>query len=139
MAHLAAGFAVGLVVQHHDREIARLLLADGGQAAHAHQHLAVAGDHDDRQFRLRQRQAETDHDRAAHGAPQIEIAVVVAGGGDVIGRGAEAADRDRALAVVQKAGDDRAAVEEICLAHLVKTFAPIRRCDNNTAVGVQAL
>ena len=33
----------------------------------------------------------------------------------------------------------RAAVEKICFAHFVKTFAPIRRCDNSTAVGVQAL
>ena len=34
---------------------------------------------------------------------------------------------------------DTAPVKEICLAHLVKTLAPIRRCDNKTAVGVQAL
>ena len=89
--------------------------------------------------RLRQRDAEPDHDRAAHGAPQIEIAVVVAGGGDVVGRGAEAADHDGVLALRQQAADDAAAFEKICFAHLVKTFAPIRRCDNRTAVGVQAL
>ena len=116
-----------------------LLQADGGEAAHPHQHLAVAGDDDHRQLRLRQRDAEPDHDRAAHGAPQIEIAVVIAGRGDIVGRGAEAADDDGILAVRQQAGDDGAAVEKIGFAHLVKTFAPIRRCDRRTAVGVQAL
>ena len=80
-----------------------------------------------------------DHDGAAHGAPEIEVAVVVAGGRHVVGRGAEAADHDGILAVRQQAGDDGAAVEEVCFAHLVKTFAPIRRCDSRTAVGVQAL
>ena len=50
-----------------------------------------------------------------------------------------AADHDGILAVRQQAGDDGAAVEEVSFAHLVKTLVPIRRCDNNTAVGVQAL
>ena len=35
-------------------------------------------------------------------------------------------------------GDDGTAVETVGFAHLVKTLAPIRRCDNRTAVGVQA-
>ena len=35
--------------------------------------------------------------------------------------------------------DDFAPVEKIGLAHLVKTFAPIKRCESRTAVGVQAL
>ena len=54
-------------------------------------------------------------------------------------RATEPADRDGLLTLRQQAGDDGAPVEKICLAHLVKTFAPIRRCDNRTAVGVQAL
>ena len=58
VARLPAGLAIGLVVQHHDGEVGRLLQADGGKAAHPHQHLAVAGDHDHRQLRLRQRDAE---------------------------------------------------------------------------------
>ena len=35
--------------------------------------------------------------------------------------------------------NDAAPFQKICLAHLVKTLAPIRRCDSRTAVGVQAL
>ena len=132
MARLPAGLAIDLVVEHDDGEVPGLLQADGGETAHPHQHLAIAGDHDHRQLRLRQRDAEPDHDRAAHSAPQIEIAVMVAGGGDVVGRGAEAADHDGILALRQQAGDDGAAVEKICFAHLVKTLAPIRRCDSRT-------
>ena len=139
VARLPAGLAIDLVVQHDDGEVPGLLQADGRKTAHSHQHLAVAGDHHHGQLRLRQRDAEPDHDRAAHGAPQIEIAVMIAGGGDIVGRGAEPADHDGVLALRQQAGDDAAPIEKICLAHLVKTFAPIRRCDSSTAVGVQAL
>ena len=139
MAHLPTGFPIALVVEHNDREVGRLLQADGRETPHAHQHLAVAGDHDHRQFRLRQREAEPDHDRAAHGAPQIEIAVVIAGRRDVVGRGAEAADHNGVLAVLEQGGDDAAPFEKIGLAHLTKTLVPIRRCERSTAVGVQAL
>ncbi len=82
---------------------------------------------------------EPDHDGAAHRAPKIEIAVVIAGRGDIVGRGAQSADGDGILAVRQQPGDDGATIEKIGFAHLVKTFAPIRRCDRRTAVGVQAL
>jgi hypothetical protein len=115
------------------------LQADGRETAHPHQHLAIARDHHDRQLGLRQRDAQPDHDRAAHGAPQIEIAVMIAGGRDIVGRGAEPADHDGILALRQQGRDDAAPFEKICFAHLVKTLAPIRRCDNKTAVGVQAL
>ncbi len=139
MARLPAGLAVDLIVQHDDGEIFGLLQADGGKTAHPHQHLAVAGDHHHRQLRLRQSEAEPDHDSASHGAPQIEVAVVIAGGGDIVGRGAEAPDHDGVLALGEQAGNDAAPVEKVCFAHLMKTLAPIRRCDNRTAVGVQAL
>ena len=55
VAHLSPGFAIALIVEHDDGEIARLLQADGSEAPHPHQHLAVASDHHDRQLRLRQR------------------------------------------------------------------------------------
>src|ERR1700733_4229126 len=139
MARLAAGLAVDLVIQHHDGEIFGFLQANGRQTSHPHQHFAVACDDDHRQVRLRQRYPQPDHDRAAHGAPQIKVAVVIAGGGDIVGRGAQAADHDRILALRQQAGNDAATLEKVGFAHLVKTFAPIRRCDNRTAVGVQAL
>ena len=43
------------------------------------------------------------------------------------------------IAIPEQFGNHRAAVEAIGFAHLVKTFAPISRCDSRTAVGVQAL
>src|SRR5947199_122119 len=77
--------------------------------------------------------------RLAANAAISASAVMVPGRGHVVGRGAQATDRDHILAVLQKAGNHAAAVEKIGFAHLTKTFAPIRRCDNRTAVGVQAL
>ena len=112
---------------------------DRGQTAHPHQHLAIAGYHHHRQAGLRQRKAQSDHHGAAHRAPEVKIAIMVAGSGDIVGRGAKPADHDRVLALRQQARDDAAPIQKICLAHLVKTLAPIRRCDNRTAVGVQAL
>ena len=50
VARLHAGLAVDAVVEHDDREIGRPLDADGGERAHAHQHLAVAGDDRDHLF-----------------------------------------------------------------------------------------
>ena len=58
MRLLHAGLAVALVVDHHDGEIRRLLHADGGEQAQAHQHLAVAGDHQHAALRLREREAQ---------------------------------------------------------------------------------
>src|ERR1700722_19808214 len=85
MARLPAGFAVDLIVEHNDGQIAGLLQADGRQTAHSHQHLAIACDHHDRQLGLRQRDPQRDHDRAAHGAPQIKIAVVISRRRDIVG------------------------------------------------------
>ena len=56
--------------------IARLagrLGGDGGQRAEAHQHLAIAGEHQDAAVGLRQSEAEADHGGAAHRAPEVEI------------------------------------------------------------------
>ncbi len=64
---------------------------------------------------------------------------MIAGGGDIVGRCAQSADHDGVVALRKQVRDDAAPLKEICLAHLVKTFAPIRRCDSRTAVGVQAL
>ena len=65
--------------------------------------------------------------RATPRAPQEEIALVVAGGGDIVCRGTEAPDHDGILAFRKQAGDDLATIEKVCLVHLVKTFAPISR------------
>jgi len=44
---LHAGLRIQAVVDHHDREVARPLHADGGKRAYPHQHLAIAGGDDD--------------------------------------------------------------------------------------------
>ena len=59
---------------------------DRQQAADPHELLAVAGDNGDGPAWLRQRQAEADHGRTAHRAPEVEIRWVVAGVEDVVGR-----------------------------------------------------
>ena len=93
-------------------EIARPLDADGGERAQPHQHLAVAGDDRDAPLRLRQRQPEPDHGGAAHGAPEIEIAVVVAGGGEIPGGRAEAGHDQQIVAPVgEQRGHGGAAIE----------------------------
>ena len=77
-----------------------------------HQHLAVAGDDRDALLRLRQREAEPDHRRAAHGAPQIEIARIVAGGGEIPGGRAEPRhDQQIVAAAFDQRGHGGAAVE----------------------------
>src|ERR1700722_15061987 len=48
MARLPAGFAVDLVVEHNDRQIAGVFQTDSRPTAHPHPHLAIAGDHHDR-------------------------------------------------------------------------------------------
>ena len=41
---LHAGLAIVFVIEHHEEEVLRLRRRGGGERAHAHQHLAVAGD-----------------------------------------------------------------------------------------------
>ena len=65
-------------------------------------------------LRLRQRQAEPDHRRAAHRAPQIEIAGMLAGIEHVVGRRAEAGDHEQVPAVGQQRLHGFAAVEREC-------------------------
>ena len=106
MARLHAGGAVVPVVEHDDREIFRLLDPDGGEAAHSHQHVAVAGDHRHAAVRPRQRKAQAHHRGRAHRAPEIEIERMVAAGRDVIGRRAEPGDHHQVAALDQQAGDE---------------------------------
>ncbi len=83
VARLHAGLGVMAVVEHRDREVRRPLHPDRRQCPQPHQHLAVPGDHQDAPPRLGHRQAEPDHRRRSHGAPQIKIARVVADRGGV--------------------------------------------------------
>ena len=130
VARLHAGLAVNAIVENDDREIGRPLDADGRERAKPHQHFAVARDHRDAPSGLRQREAQTDHGGAAHRAPQIEIAVIVAGGGRIPGGRAEAGNDQQVIAAVgEQRGHGGAAFEP----HLVHTFLPISCCDRITA------
>ena len=104
--------------------------ADGGEAAHAHQHIAVAGDDGDAAVGPRQRQPEPDHRGAAHGAPEIEVERMVAGRGDIPGRRAEPADDQQIAAVDEKLPHEIPPVEH----HRVHCLRPISRCDNRIAI-----
>jgi len=72
VSRLHPGFAVALVIDHCDCQIARRLDADRSERAQAHQHLAIAGNHEHATRRLRERQPQPDHGRRAHRAPQRE-------------------------------------------------------------------
>ena len=106
------------------------LHADGREAPHAHQHFAIAGDDRDPPLRLRQREPEADHGGATHRAPEIEIAVVVAGGRQVPGGRAETGHDEEIIAPMREQRGHRGAAFE---AHLVHTFLPINCCDSSTA------
>ena len=80
--------------------------------------------------RLRQRETKPDHGGAAHGAPQIEIARIVAERGQIPGGRAEAGhDQEIVGAVGEQRGHGGAALQS----HLVQTFLPISCCDSSTA------
>ena len=103
--------------------------------AEAHQLLAVAGQSEDALARLGLRQSKRDQRGAAHGAPEIEIAVVVADGMKVVGGRAEAGDDQRVLAVLQECRDGGAAIELGGNGHRYHHFfLPIRRCPIRTAI-----
>jgi hypothetical protein len=110
VAALHAGLAEVAVVQHHDRQVPGLLGADGGQAADAHQLFTVTGDDHHRLLRLRQCQAQADRSCAAHGAPQVIVAVAVAGCKHVVGGRAQTRDHQRVGRGGQQAGDEGAAI-----------------------------
>lgn len=86
MAELHSGLAEMSVVENDDREISGLLGGNRQQTADAHELLTVAGNNGDRSRGLCQRDPKADHGGATHGAPQIEIAGMLAGGKDIVGR-----------------------------------------------------
>jgi hypothetical protein len=108
---LHAGLAVVLVVLHHDRQVRRLLDRDGRERADAHQHLAIAGQHQDAAVRLRERDAQADHGRAPHAAPQRQVQRVVLHRGDVPGRRAEARDDHHVAAIGQQRAGEFTTIE----------------------------
>ena len=113
VARLHAGLAIDAVVEHDDREVApasgcRWWRATPSPISISPSPVMTAT----RRSRLRQRQAEPDHGGAAHGAPQVEIAVVVAGGGEILGGRAEAGhDQQIVAALGEQRGHGGAALE----------------------------
>src|SRR5215212_5557341 len=136
VALLASGLAIGLVVEHRDREIARVLRRDRRQRPKAHEELAVPGDDEHRPSRLREGEPEPDHRGAAHRAPKVEVERMIAGGGDVVGRRAEPGDDQEVAPALQEPRDGGAPVER--RRHFANTLAPMRRCERSTAVAVSA-
>src|SRR5262249_37010544 len=130
VARLAAGLAVEPVVEHHDREVRWFLHGDGRERTEPHQRLAVAGDYGDTQIRPRERDPEPDHGGAAHRAPEIEVAVVVADRRDVVGGRAEPRDDDEIVRALGEQGRNGVAALEH---HFTHTLRPISRCESSSA------
>src|SRR6185312_5297474 len=103
---------------------------DRRERTQPHQHFTVAGDHRDATLRLRQREPEADHGGATHRAPEIEVAVVVAGGSGVPRGRAKPGDKQQ---IVTAAGEQRSHGGAAFEAHLVHTLLPMSCCDKMTA------
>src|SRR5579883_232142 len=114
---LHARLAVALIVEHGEGEVGRPLDADGGKAAHAHQHLAIAGDDENAAPRLRQCQAKPDHRRTPHGSPEREVERVIARRGDVPTRRTEPADHQKIAAFAKQRRHHGAAIERVDAIH----------------------
>src|SRR5262245_4668953 len=111
VTRLHAGLAVMAIVQDKHGEICRLLDANGGEAAQAHQHLAVTGDHSDATFGLRKRKTEADHGSTAHRTPKIEVECMVPRGGDIVGGSAQTRHDEKTAALLQQLFDEVAAIK----------------------------
>src|SRR5688572_30875790 len=132
---LHARLAVALVVDHHDREVRRLLHADGGERAHAHQHLAVTGDDEHPARRLRQREPEAEHRRLPHCAPGGKAQRRIPSRGDVPGRGAQTCDDKKIFPIGKKNLDHLPPAQGgfHWLACSWKLLMPITCCATSTA------
>src|SRR5271154_5224123 len=130
VTRLHAGLAVMGVIEDDDDEIVRLLDADGGEAADAHEHVAVARDRDDAAAGLRQSKPKRDHRGAAHRAPQIEIQRMVAGRGNVISGGAKPGYDQKIVAVDEDLPHEIAPLKH----YFVHCLRPISRCESRIAI-----
>ena len=131
------------IVEHRDCQIWRALHADRRERAESHQHLAVAG-HDEHATRgLGHCEAEPDHRRRTHRAPQIEITLVFAHRGGIPGRRTEAGHDQHVAPIVEQHSHRLAAIEArivaLRAAHFTHRLAPIRRWDKSTAVASEPL
>ena len=130
MGLLHACFAVMLVINDTDRKICRGRNAGGRQRATAHQHLAVARQHDNPAVRLSARQAEPRHSSAAHTAPEIKVIWMVTGCRGIPGGGAQTCDHQHIATVAHDPRDDISAVQRnffLCSHYLRQSLKPIMR------------
>src|SRR5438477_6463619 len=129
---LETGLGVALVVDNDERQVLWTLHRNGRKRAQSHQHLAVArGDqHASRWLRLRQSQA--DYRGAAHGAPQVEIEGMIAGGGKIVCGRSQSRDHQQVSAICDQSAHHRPTLENGCSRHL-NTFVPMTRCAMSTA------
>jgi hypothetical protein len=132
MRRLHAGLAVALVVDHHDAQVRRLLHADGGERAQAHQHLAVAGDDQHAPLRLGKRETQPHHGGLPHRAPHREAERRVSRGGDVPRGRAETRDHEQLAAVLEQLLHHLAPAHH-CSVCSWKLLMPITRCGMRTA------
>ena len=108
---LIAGFAERLVVENQNGKVHRGGGRHRRQAADAHHHFAVAGDHENASIGLGERQAEADRAGKPHAAPEIDVAIIAVGSRQIPGRGAEPADHQRVAAPPKQMGDQLSAIE----------------------------
>ncbi len=99
MGRLHSGLAVALVIHDDDAQVPGPLHRDGRQRAQSHEHLAVAGDHQHPPRRLGQGEAEADHGRAPHSAPDVEVRLSIARRGGVPAGAAQSGYQQRVAAL----------------------------------------
>src|SRR5262249_7699537 len=138
---LAPGLAELLVVEHEHGEIPGCLIANYGQRAQPHHHLAVAGDGDHAPARLGQGEAERGWNSKAHATPGVEIFGAITGGEAIPGGAAEPGGDQSIAAMPQQLGDKRATCNPVgCGRHCCPNpLAPIMRWLTKTAALVRLL
>jgi len=109
-----------LVIDDDDREVARLLHADGRERAETHQQLAVPRDDEHAPARLGEREAQPHHRAAAHPAPRIEGQGMVVHGSAVPRGRAQSRHDQRVAALLQYLRNDFSAIQcRFLLSHIV--------------------
>src|SRR5262249_23316041 len=139
-AALAAGLAERTVIEHKHGEIPGRLVANHGQRAQSHHHLAVAGDGNHAAARLGQGEAQRGWHRKPHAAPGVEIVGAIPGG-VAIPRGAAEPGGDQSVAALpQELGDEGAARDPGGRGrHRPNPLAPMMRWLTSTAALVRLL
>ena len=113
MALLPAGLAVAAVVDTDDGEVGRIHHRRGGERAHVHEELAVAGHHQHPPLGAGQGEAEAHCGGGAHGAREREhVRRVPAEEREVAGGAGQAGDDEEVLVAPDKLWHRLVAVQE---------------------------